>query len=165
MTRSSKIISITSIFVSGCLIATIALGAFLATKHKDDNQSTQINNYAINNYQFFNNNQKQLGQRWNLTNSIDNIDIIFNLTNFTDTFDLNNLKFDSKLIANNLISLVKQTLVKNERFKKIDDFYIKINYNVDDVNLFLDIKWANINDILNSKQTNLYWDNLKISLI
>lgn len=165
MKKSSRIISITSLFVSGCLILTIVLGTFVVTEHKNNSyKSNQQDNYAMNNYEFFKNDKKKIGQRWKLMNNIDNVDIIFNFTNFIDNFDWNNLKFDTKLVAKNLINFVKQILGKNNTFKKIDDFYIKINYFVDELNLYLDIKWANLNDILNAKQTNLYWDNLKISL-
>ncbi|MGL4947787.1 MAG: hypothetical protein ACRC42_00140 [Mycoplasma sp.] len=90
------------------------------------------------------------------------IEILDYLTDWRDTSS-STYKFKFYSIRDNILTFVKHVL--QTEFKYSAENYINIKYKLlDDYKLQLDIRWANLEKIELSQQTNLYWTNTTLMI-
>ena len=163
MRKYTKLISIGSLALSLILLVSLTLGIFVSKNNTKYSQSND-NNVSTKNWNFFNSYSTTNGIYKNISKYIDRVDVLYLLTNFKKNYDLNKVDFDLSMINLNMIDFIKNLISKIDSFKNIDNYYIKVSYEIIDKILLIDARWALKEKIIENKSTSLYYHQFKLSL-
>lgn len=158
MVNKKTLMLISTIFLISLLGVAIFLPMYVNAKYKKIDVIDKKNNIK----EFFTNKDINKNQAKNFTivNKLEKKDILNSLTNYLKVYDLNLLSFDNKLIKSNLLNIIKNKILLEQKQFNNNNIYLQLRYElVNDDELKIDIRWTQKNNYLA-----LYYDQGKINI-
>lgn len=164
MKISSRLISITSVIIAIALLLSITVGLFVSQNKRNGNIVTNANDSYLKNWNFFNDIKNRSGSEINLVENIDKLHLLYKFTDFQNHHDINRVIFFEKIIHKNILDFISKLISQHSKFKDINNYYIKIQYEVINDSIYIDSRWALKDKITNKKATTLYFSQFIISI-
>ncbi len=103
---------------------------------------------------------KEVGTHFPLAKNIAHEEWLANVTNYTSYATPALLKFDDVKIQTNIISLMKNTILRHQKFMSEKNLYLQVRYEKKDTKtLLLDVRWTD-----KISCSTFYFDKVKLNI-
>ncbi len=155
MANKKTIFSLSTVAMVMLVIASIVTPLFLSYSKKSTVTPTDVK-------KFFSDEEihKEWGQSYFITEHIPRKDIVFNLTNYSYAYDLNSLEFDQDNVNKNLLGMLKNQIIKEQKFFNDSNLYLQLRYRcISPKKLLIDSRWTNKNNAIT-----LYYNSVSLDI-